>query len=99
MTSHSHDHDEKRDFIRLGVDCQVTFKDAAGKEHQGRCINVSGGGALFMTDTPLTLGSELTLSVKADTPVIKPLDVMAKVVRVDRIDGKFEVGVKITKRL
>jgi hypothetical protein len=61
--------------------------------------SVSGGGVLFMTDAPLTLGSELTVSVKADTPVIKPLDVIAKVVRVDRIDGKFEVGVKITKRL
>ena len=99
MTLHSHDHDEKRDFIRLGVDCQVAFKDAAGKQHQGRCINISGGGALFMTDTPLTLGSELALSVRPDTPVIQPLDVIAKVVRVDRIDGKFEVGVKITKRL
>jgi hypothetical protein len=99
MTTHSHNHDEKRDFIRLGVDCHVSFKDTAGKEHQGRCINVSGGGVLFMTDAPLTLGSELTVSVKADTPVIKPLDVIAKVVRVDRIDGKFEVGVKITKRL
>lgn len=99
MTSRSHNHDEKRDFIRLGVDCQVVFNDAGGIEHHGRCINVSGGGALFMTDAPLALGSELTLSVKADTPVVKPLDVVAKVVRVDRIDGKFEVGVKITKRL
>lgn len=99
MSSHNHDHDEKRDFIRLGVDCKVKFKDGGGMEHQGRAINVSGGGVLFMTDTPLTLGAELTVSVKPDTPVIEPLDVIAKVVRVDRIDGKFEVGVKITKRL
>jgi len=99
MPSHSRDHDEKRDFIRLTVDCRVTFLDADGKEHHGRALNVSGGGVQFITDTPLTLGSELSLSVNPDTPVIQPLELIATVVRVDRLDGKFEVGMKITKRL
>lgn len=99
MSSHSRDHDEKRDFIRLAVDCRVSFKDAEGNEHHGRALNVSGGGVLFITDKPLPLGGEYAVSVNPDTPVIQPLELMATVMRVDRVDGKFEVGMKITKRL
>ncbi len=99
MSHGHHGNDEKRDYIRMTVDCQIIYKDNAGKEHHGRAINLSGGGVLFMTDTPPTLGSELTVSVLPDTPVVQPLDVIANVVRVDRIDGNFEVGVQITKRL
>ncbi|MHB8746770.1 MAG: PilZ domain-containing protein [Gammaproteobacteria bacterium] len=95
--SGSREHDEKRDFIRMAVDCRITFTDARGKAHQGRALNISGGGVLFTTDVPLTLGSELALSVRPDTPVVQPLDVVGKVVRVDRIDGHFEVGVAIVK--
>ncbi len=91
--------DEKRDYIRMTVDCRIYYKDTAGKQHQGRAINLSGGGVLFMTDSPPALGSELSLSVLSDTPVVEPLDVIAKVVRVDRVDSKFEVGVQITKLL
>ena len=99
MSSGKQGHEEKRDYIRMAVDCQIFYEDPVGKKHQGRAINLSGSGVLFMTDTPPTLGSELAISVRPDTPVIQPLDVLAKVVRVDRVDGKFEVGVHITKRL
>lgn len=99
MSPGNQGHDEKRDYIRMTVDCRIFYQDPAGKEHQGRAINLSGGGVLFMTDSPPAMGSELSLSVRPDTPVIQPLDVIAKVVRVDRIDGKFEVGVQITRRL
>ena len=99
MSSGSRNYDEKRDFMRMTVDCRVDFKDTNGRDHQGRAINLSGGGLLFITDAPLTLGAELQLSVKPDAPVIQPLDVVGKVVRVDRVDGKFEVGVNITRRV
>lgn len=99
MTRGNQGHDEKRDYIRMAVDCRILYKDPGGKEHQGRVVNLSGGGVLFITDSPPALGSDLALSVRPDTPVIQPLDVRAKVVRVDRVDGKFEVGVHITKRL
>jgi hypothetical protein len=99
MSSGNPGHDEKRDYIRMAVDCRILYKDNAGKEHHGRAINLSGGGVLFMTDSPPALGSELSISVLPDTPVIQPLDVIAKVVRVDRVDGKFEVGVHITRHL
>ena len=99
MSQGHHGHDEKRDYIRMTVDCRILYKDAAGKEHHGRAINLSGGGVLFMTDSPPAMGSELTVSVLPDTPVVEPLDVIAKVVRVDRLEGNFEVGVQITKRL
>ncbi len=99
MSHGHHGHDEKRDFIRMTVDCQILYKDTAGKEHHGRAINLSGGGVLFMTDSPPAMGSELTVSVMPDMPKVEPLDVIAKVIRVDRIEGNFEVGVQITKRL
>ena len=47
-------YDEKRDYIRMDVDCEITYKLAdSDSVKMGRCICLSGAGVSFITEGSL----------------------------------------------
>jgi hypothetical protein len=79
-------YEEKRDFIRVAVDCDVTLRDANGRCFTGAGKNLSAGGVLFHTDERLKPGDTLELHIEADRALLSVLDATIEVVRIEETD-------------
>ncbi|WP_256360304.1 hypothetical protein [Methylomonas koyamae] len=50
-------HDEKRDYIRMDVDCDITYRLADSDQvSTGRCTTLSGAGVSFIANRPFEIG-------------------------------------------
>lgn len=88
------DHGEKRDFIRMTVDCQVSWREVGAEEvHMGNTKNLSGKGILFLAETEIPIGTLLEVNVSPDNDVTPQLDATVEVVRIEILKpGKYEIG-------
>ena len=88
---------EKRDFLRMTVDCKVSFTEVdSGASSEGRALNLSGRGVLFRSDSELKLGSKLELNVIPEGTSAPPLNAVVEVVRVEVLEpGNYEIGAMI----
>lgn len=89
--------EEKRNYIRMRVDCRVLYKEQmSDAQYEAKGKDLSGAGVLFETDRPLLQGQLLEISVLPDQKNIAPLDATVQVVRIVPVDnGEYEVGVRI----
>ncbi len=77
-------YDEKRDFTRVPVECDVSLQLATGgKPFQGLGKNLSAGGVLFYTEELLEPGDELEMHIEASQAMLSVLDATIEVVRVE----------------
>ena len=90
-------HDEKRDFIRMDVDCDIAFTLAgSNQQNVGRCLTLSGAGISFVTDQEYDVGLAMEVSIHPKTSLTPPMTAFVEVVRcVAHSDDKFEVGAVI----
>ena len=88
--------EEKRDFMRMLVDCEVHCRSAEnGMEYRGQVKNLSAQGLLFSSKQELAVGDRLEVVVRPQGGSSAPLEVNAEVVRVDVVEPGwlYEVGV------
>ena len=100
MSLDQRSYEEKRDFIRIPVECDVNLESPAdGRLFTAAGKNLSAGGALFHTDQALQPGDRLEMHIEASQSLISVLDASIEVVRVEPLgDGRtFAVGVAITE--
>lgn len=100
--SRSRDYEEKRDFFRMMADCKLSFKVAGtSKVMEGKCINLSAGGVLFLTRENLAEGSDIELNITPDKPIVPPLNAIVEVVRSSPTEtaGEYEVAGTIKELL
>lgn len=94
--------DEKRDSIRVSVDCPIRFRDPeADAEETGKVRNLSGRGMMFITDRELKVESRLEVHIDTAIEAGVPMHARARVVRVTRQrrgDG-YEVGAIVEEML
>jgi hypothetical protein len=90
-------HDEKRDYIRMEVDCDMTYKLADSDViRTGRCITLSGAGMAFITDHCFDLGLAMEVNILPKTTITPPMTAFIEVVRVDKIqDGQYQIAATI----
>ena len=93
------EYDEKRDFIRIDIDCEIVFKkvDSEEEELSGQVSNLSGRGMMFISDTELEKGCTLEINIKPSNILTPPLHANVNVVRVIKqrhADG-YEIGAVI----
>jgi hypothetical protein len=90
-------HDEKRDYIRMDVDCDITYKPADGHEVKtGRCTTLSGAGVSFMADQAFDVGLAMEVSILPKTAITPPMTAFIEVVRsVKQGDGSYEIAASI----
>lgn len=95
------DYDEKRDFIRMCLECAMTFtRQGETTVYEATARDLSGGGLGFNTGEALRLGELLEVRVTPSKAVVPPLAAEVEVVRVDGAgaDG-YDVGVTIRRFL
>ncbi len=98
----SRDYDEKRDFIRVSVNCPVVFKaEDAGVEEYGRMQNLSGRGMMFIAERELAVESRLEVMIRPENDLTPPLHAEVRVVRVarPRRGNGYEIGAVIQEML
>jgi len=96
----SRDYDEKRNFIRMCMDCPMSFTRYDGSVYSALARDLSGSGLGFVTDQALTLGELLTVKVVPQHAVVAPLDAEVEVVRVQpAAEGGYDIGVTIRRFL
>ncbi len=99
MPIESRDYEEKRDFIRMTLDCALTLQDlGTGQAFTGRCVNLSATGALFRLDEAPALGTRMEIHIAPALAVVPALNAIVDVVRVlPAADGGYEVGTAIVE--
>jgi hypothetical protein len=99
MSLDQRSYDEKRDFVRVAVDCEVGLQSAGGGERfTANGKNLSAGGVLFHTNEQLKPGDQLEMHIEAHQALFSVLDATIEVVRVQSVgDGRtWAVGSTIT---
>lgn len=96
------EYDEKRDFIRIDIDCEIIFKqidesETAQEELIGQVSNLSGRGLMFISDTEIEKDSMFEINIKPANILTPPLHANVKVVRVikQRHAEGYEIGAVI----
>lgn len=91
------EYDEKRNYIRMDVDCDITFKPADSDDTKtGRCTSLSGAGLAFIAETALNPGIALEVCVQSKNSVTPPMTAFIEVVRCTaQGDNKYEIAATI----
>jgi hypothetical protein len=91
------EYDEKRNYIRMEIDCDISYKlTDSDIVHQGQCTSISGAGVSFITSQNFTLGKAMEIHVIPKNPVTPPMTAFIEVVRsTQRNDGHYDVAATI----
>ncbi|QBF27630.1 PilZ domain-containing protein [Pseudomonas tructae] len=95
MSSGRMDHSEKRDFIRMRVDADVSLI------HQGQvisavCLDLSSSGMQVQAPRRFQVGDSLEVHIDSDHPALQGLKASTEVVWIaDQSDGGQKLGLRI----
>lgn len=91
------EYDEKRDYIRMDIDCDITYRLAdSDAVHHGRCTSISGAGVSFISDISYKPGKAMEIRVLPAKSVTPPMVAFIEVVRSSLMpDGSFEIAAAI----
>ena len=98
----SREYEEKRDFIRMIVDCKIQIKNLAnGDIFQGIAQDLSSKGLAFSTNTNIAPGTKLEVRIVPDKVLVPPLHARVEVIRSepDTAGSKYRVGSHIEEYL
>ncbi|MDP3875931.1 MAG: PilZ domain-containing protein [Methylobacter sp.] len=90
-------YDEKRSYIRMEIDCDVTYKLAGSDElHHGRCSTISGAGVSFMAERAFEPGKAMEINVIPKNTVTPSMTAFVEVIRsTQQDDGSYEIAASI----
>lgn len=90
-------YDEKRHYIRMKMDCDVTFKFASSLEvFRGRCTSISCSGLSFVTDRGIDQGKALEITVVPNNSEAPSMHAFIEVLRNTRkTDNSYEIAATI----
>ncbi len=94
MASSDIEYSEKRNFIRMFVNANVKITDPkTGNSYEGRGQNLSGDGAMFISNQQFAEDQKLTIDISSEQSNLATLSAEFQVVRVVEIeDGQFSVA-------
>jgi hypothetical protein len=90
-------YDEKRNYIRMEIDCDVTYRLIDSDElHHGRCSSISGAGVSFISDRCFDSGKAMEINVIPKNTITPSMTAFIEVVRSTRQDdGSYEIAATI----
>lgn len=87
---------EKRDFLRMPIDCELSFSKAdGGNRHQGKVINLSSKGILFTSSEKFDIGSRLDIVLTPSNSITPPMQARVTVTRIVAGEVLFEIAGEI----
>lgn len=92
------DHSEKRDFMRMPIDCELSFK-RKGKDDSyiGSVVNLSSKGILFTSENQFEEGEALEILLTPSHPLTPPMEASVTVSRVTDLGEAFEIACEIVE--
>jgi hypothetical protein len=100
MSLDQRSYEEKRDFIRVPVECEISLQDVrSGKHFLANGKNLSASGVLFYIDERLQPGDRLEMRIEARRVLLSVLEASIEVLRVEPVgDGQsYAAGCVITQ--
>lgn len=98
MHSNRTEYSEKRDYIRLNVDCDVYYQSEGGKEHCGQGRDLSAGGLMFEVEEEFPVGTKLQVRIHPRNNLTPPLETTVEVLRIEGSGpGHFVVGCQMVR--
>ena len=92
------DFDEKRGFLRMPIDCSLSYTVADdNRQYRGKVINLSSKGILFTSKQKLETGTTVSLLLTTSQTDTPPMRVLAEVARVTSNRVQYEVACAIRK--
>lgn len=94
------DYSEKRDFIRMNAQTEVSFQFSGEDQvHHGLSLDLSGTGVKFETSVLVKAGSKLIIRIAPENTATPPLDAEVKVIRVEKheIDDIYLIAAEFIK--
>lgn len=90
-------YDEKRDYIRMDIDCEITYRLAdSDRVHHGQCTSISGAGVSFTTDEAIEIGKALEITILPAKALTPPMSAFIEVVRcTHQSAGSYEIAATI----
>ena len=90
------DYSEKRDFIRMPVQCPVSYRETAdGTEETAELLDLSASGVRFVSQRAFDAGTRLHLRVRPERTITPPLEAEIAVLRCDADERGFDVAASI----
>ncbi|MGR9053422.1 MAG: PilZ domain-containing protein [Gammaproteobacteria bacterium] len=91
------EYDEKRNYIRMNVDCEITFRLGDSDEiHIGKCNTISGSGVSFLADRSFEPGKAMEVNITPKNSITPPMTAFVEVVRTTRLEnGRYEIAAAI----
>ena len=87
---------EKRDFLRMPIDCELSFSKAgSSRQYQGSVINLSSKGILFTSAEKFDQGTVLEITLTPSNSATPPMETEAVVTRVCDNEVLFEIACTI----
>ena len=90
-------YDEKRDFIRMKVDTEITLSlDNNDQNVKGVCRDLSGTGMLIEVTEKVSEGITCSTTLPSSNEAFPALDASIKIIRCTEIsEGKYQLGTEI----
>ncbi len=98
----SRDYDEKRDYVRVEVDCEVFYNEPESQDkYHGQVKNLSGRGMMFVSERGIPEETLLEVQIAPKNDLTSPLHALVRVVRLakQRHDNGYEIGAVIQQML
>ena len=93
------DYDEKRDFLRMPIDCSLKFSEVGEeREFKGKVINMSQNGILFTSRQRLEVGKLLSMVLTSAGSDTSPMHATVKVERVISNQVQYEVACSFRRK-
>ena len=90
------DYAEKRDFLRMPIDCELSFSQSGSDErHIGNVINLSHKGILFTSADQFDEGATLEIRLTPSNSATPPMEATVVVSRVKHNDEVYEIACEI----
>ncbi|CRL97558.1 PilZ domain protein [Pseudomonas sp. 31 R 17] len=96
MSEHERDYAEKRDFIRMRVDADVSLIHA-GQEIAGVCLDLSSSGMQVQAPRQFSVGDLLTVRIDSEHAALRGLEADTEVVWAKAVGDEQQLGLKILK--
>ena len=97
MSEHERDYAEKRDFIRMRVDADVSLIHA-GQEIAGVCVDLSSSGMQVEAPRQFQVGDTLTVRIDSEHAALSGLEADTEVVWASNEGERQHLGLGILKR-
>jgi len=96
VSEHESDYAEKRDFIRMRIDADVSLIHA-GQEIAGTCVDLSSSGMQVQAPRQFTVGDLLTVRIDSEHAALRGLEADTEVVWAKAVGDDQHLGLKILK--